>query len=95
MFAEDKQSKDPDGILQLSADDAEYNAVLADTAELFDVSADEASDILKNFDAKDGLVDSVIEFEAIEALLVRVAMKGIPEIHVRKNPEESDSESAN
>lgn len=73
LFKLDAQTKTPTDSLDLNVSGVKLDNAVAATKRIYGVQSDEeARNILQKLDAKDGNANGVLEFEAMESLLIRV-----------------------
>lgn len=72
LFKIDAQTKTPTDSLDLNLSGAKLDKAIAATKRVYGVDDEEALRILRKLDASDGKQNGVLEFEAMESLLVRV-----------------------
>ncbi len=73
MFRVDSQTEHPNDSVNLNVESDELRAVIDATKRVYAAQSDEeARQILNRFDTADGNTNGIIEFEAIESLLVRL-----------------------
>ncbi len=87
LFKTDSRSNTPNDSIDLNVDSPKLKAALEATRRVYGAENDEvAKQILQRLDKMDGNENGVVEFEAIEALLLRVCSQGRPEQRLKKDP---------
>jgi len=88
LFAADARTTKPNDSLNLDEPSEELTAAIAATKQIYKAGTDdEAMQILRTLDRADGNANGTLEFEAIEALLVRVCKTGPDKRLSTKNPD--------
>lgn len=86
LFKADSRSNTPNDSIDLNVDSPKLKAALEATRRIYGTQSDQvAKQILQRLDQMDGNQNGVLEFEAIESLLLRVCAKQPPE-RLKKDP---------
>jgi hypothetical protein len=90
LFKSDAETTKPDDALDIQVQSDELNAAFKTAKAIYHTNSDQESmQVLTKLDAMDGNQNGVLEFEAIEGLVVRVCKDGADERLV-KNPDGED-----
>jgi hypothetical protein len=87
LFKTDAETVKPDDALDINVKSDELNAALGAVKAIYHTKSEqESKQVLTKLDAMDGSQNGVLEFEAMEALVVRVCKAG-PDDRLVKNPD--------